>query len=277
MDALRQGRRRAARVGGEGGHVKTGGGEQGERIAAFFDLDGTLVAGPSLEWRFLSELRRRGAIPARNYFLWLREAARLMPQGIGMVGHANKMYLRGVAAQSAAELRMAVPFYRSGIERVAWHVAQGHAIVLVSGTLTPLAQCAATVLALRLALRGLSGSIEFCATRLEEVDGRWTGRIVGEAMFGEAKARIVRRLAQERGIDLGRCYAYADSASDLPMLEAVGWPVAVNPSQKLQRVARRNDWPILWWREERMAAESQRAQRADESRTRGFAKAGIQE
>jgi alcohol-forming fatty acyl-CoA reductase len=236
--------------------VKAANGDRTDYIAAFFDLDGTLVAGPSLEWRFFAELRRRRAIATKNYFLWLREAARLAPQGLGMLQHVNKMYLRGVRADSA-EMRifagapaMAPPrFLAVGVKRVAWHAAQGHTIVLVSGTLAPLARGAAAALAVKLTLRGLSGSIEVCATALEELGGRWTGRISGPAMFGEAKAKMVRRFAHEHGLTLERCYAYANSMNDLQMLQAVGRPIVVNPSQELHRFARQQGWPIFCWRE----------------------------
>jgi alcohol-forming fatty acyl-CoA reductase len=245
----------------------------GERIAAFFDLDGTLIPAPSLEWRFFAELGRRRAIPASNYSLWLREAARLAPQGLGMVQHANKMYLRGVCVDgfgvraAGGETERAVPhFFRPAVERVAWHAAQGHAIVLVSGTLAPLARTAAVVLATKLAFRGISGSIEVCATELEEVEGRWTGRILGPAMFGEAKAESVKRFAREHRVMLERSYAYADSLSDLPMLEAVGRPVIVNPSRGLQRIARQKDWPILlWWEKKDPAQRAERRQTRSEA------------
>ncbi len=65
-------------------------------VAAFFDLDGTLVALPSLERRFFLALRYRRAIPVGSYFLWPLEALRLMPSGITAMLQANKMYLRGV-------------------------------------------------------------------------------------------------------------------------------------------------------------------------------------
>ena len=70
--------------------------EKSGGVAAFFDLDGTLVALPSLEKRLFRMLRRRRAIAGRNYFLWLREAVRLVPRRIGRILQANKMYLRGV-------------------------------------------------------------------------------------------------------------------------------------------------------------------------------------
>ena len=66
-------------------------------------------------------------------------------------------------------------------------------------------------------------------------------------MFGEAKARAVRRLAAEKGFELARCYAYGDSESDRWMLEAVGRPVAVNPTPKLEQLARRREWAVMAW------------------------------
>ena len=172
-----------------------------------------------------------------------------------MMRHANKMYLRGVspAGPSAARVRgIAVPrFFRAGLEQMAWHAAQGHAIILLSGTLEPLAREVALALTACFAIRGIAARITVCATRLEEKNGRWTGRILGEPIFAEAKARVVRRLAFENGLRLQNCYAYADGWSDRWMLEAVGRPVAVNPEQKLRRLARLKDWPIFWWREKR--------------------------
>ena len=237
---------------------------QGKRgsVAAFFDLDGTLIAPPSLEWRFFAGLRHRGAVPIGSYFLWLAETLRLAPQGIHFMRHANKMYLRGVGKdggescgvgqpprQGSGKTEMAVPrFFPDGVDQVAWHARQGHAIVLVSGTLAPLAQEMALALVLRLAVRGIAASVAVCATQLEENDGRWTGRIVGDAMFGEAKWHAVRRLAAEKGFELARCYAYGDDESDRWMLEAVGRPVAVNPTRKLEKLARRREWAVMAWK-----------------------------
>jgi phosphoserine phosphatase len=105
----------------------------------------------------------------------------------------------------------------------------------------------ALALVVRLAVRGIAASVEVCATRLEESNGRWTGRIVGDAMFGEAKARAVRWLAAEKGFELTRCYAYGDSETDRWMLEAVGRPVAVNPTSKMQQIASQREWAVMAW------------------------------
>jgi HAD superfamily hydrolase (TIGR01490 family) len=139
---------------------------------------------------------------------------------------------------------------------VAWHAQRGHAIVLVSGTLAPLAQEMALALVVRLAVRGIAASVAVCATRLEENDGRWTGHIIGDAMFGEAKGRAVQQMAVDKGFELAQCYAYGDSVSDRWMLEAVGRPVAVNPSWRLMSLARRKSWPVLTWAEGKKPKQS---------------------
>jgi alcohol-forming fatty acyl-CoA reductase len=238
------------------------------QVAAFFDVDGTILARPSLERRFFATLRHQRAIPAQNYLLWLAHAVQLAPRGFAPLGHANKMYLRGMRADrgplfpesgtaepetsdlrrysSLAPLR---DFFPPAMERIAWHAAQEHAVVLVTGTLAPLAQEVALALVLRLAVRGITTSVGVCATRLEESGGRWTGRIIGDAMFAEGKMRAAQQLATKAGFDLARSYAYGDTTSDRWLLGAVGQPVAVNPSRELQRIARMLDWPVLWWKE----------------------------
>jgi HAD superfamily hydrolase (TIGR01490 family) len=242
--------------------------EKNGGVAAFFDLDGTLLAKPSLEKRFFRMLRYRRLVGIRNYFFWLAEIVRLIPRGINQIMHANKMYLRGVVVDEKVLLSMPA-FFPEAMERVAWHVERRHLIVIVSGTLEPLAERAADALEAEIGERGLACKISVCATRLEEKKERWTGRIVGEAMFGEAKARAIRRVAEEEGLDLQRCFAYGDSSSDKWMLEAIGKPGAVNPSNDLARIARRNDWVVLRWGSKktftRRTRRAQRPQRSEES------------
>lgn len=255
-------------------------------VAAFFDLDGTLTRLPSLEWRFFRMLRYRREIPVRNYLSWLREAIRLAPRGMSAILQANKMYLRGVksfderdggnddlspcykdghqaegqvSAPPRRNPRLPVPtFFAEAIERITWHASQGHAIVLVSGTLEPLAEGAARALIAELAVHGKFVAIRVCATRPEKVDGRWTGRILGEAMFGEEKARAVKRLAEETKLNLAQCFAYGDSVSDPWFLAAVGRPAAVNPSKGLARIAQMRGWPILRWEKEEVETQKGR-------------------
>ena len=254
-------------------------------IAAFFDLDGTLLPRPSLEQRFFRMLRHRREIPLRNYFCWLGEASKLLPHGVSALTHANKMYLRDMESfgesgteNDASSLvhkggrptrfradqaegqaltlprrtpRLPVPrFFEDGVERVVCHAMLGHAIVIVSGTLELLANAVAGVLEEELAARGFATKIQVCATKLEEIEGRWTGRILGEAMFAEAKARAIGKVAEEMGLNLSKSWAYGDSAADRWMLTRVGHRAAVNPSLRLARIAGKRDWPILRWTEE---------------------------
>ena len=223
--------------------------EKGGDVAAFFDLDGTLMPLPSLEMRFFSLLRYRRLRGARDYLAWTLEAVRLVPRGLNQIRHANKMHFGGLSVDEIGSLRMPSP-YGQAMERVTWHAQRSHLIVLVSGTLEPLAARVARALETELAAGGLASEIRVCATRLEVKGERWTGRIAGEAMFGEAKARAIRRIAAAEGLDLQRCFAYGDSSSDKCMFEAVGKPAAVNPSNDLACIARRNEWPVLSWGEE---------------------------
>ena len=257
-----------------------------EHIAAFFDLDGTLLPLPSLEKRFFRTLRYRHAIGVSNYLLWLAEAARLLPRGINQILYADKMHLRGVSAACSfrdsneakcarhedyrAESRRAKlgsseapQFYPEALERLGWHAKHGHATVIVSGTLQPLAVNAAAALEELLAGAGIRTTIGVYATRLETRDGKWTGRLAGEAMFGQAKARAIKQIAASRHFDLEKCFAYGDSANDRWLLESVGRPTAINPSIDLARIAARNAWPILQWKSEGASAQSSHALRRE--------------
>jgi HAD superfamily hydrolase (TIGR01490 family) len=84
-------------------------------------------------------------------------------------------------------------------------------------------------------------------SRMEVLDGRFTGEI-SRYTHGEAKAEVMRDLAQEHGWNLSECFAYSDSSTDLPMLEAVGHPHAVNPDATLRRIAVERGWPVLEFR-----------------------------
>jgi HAD superfamily hydrolase (TIGR01490 family) len=219
-------------------------------VAAFFDLDGTLLPLPSLERRFVTALRRRHAIPAGNYFRWLAQSVRLLPHGIHAVTNANKMYLRNIPTQGDAAAVSRFPaFFPAALDRIAWHVGRGHAIVLITGAPAPLASEAALVLLLRLMARGLTARAAICATKLEQAGGRWTGRVTGEAIYGQAKLRAMQKIAAKNSFELSHSYAYGDSTQDKWMLGAVGRPAAINPSRELERIAKLRNWPILRWPE----------------------------
>jgi HAD superfamily hydrolase (TIGR01490 family) len=221
----------------------------GEGIGAFFDIDGTLLPPPSLEWRFVGWLIARDEIGGRDVVRWLGRFARTIlhdPHGATL---ANKMYLAGLRESLASDWENSLapdslPVFAGGIERIGWHLARGHRVFLASGTLGPLARAVAQC---------LSEQLEVRATELESSGGLWTGRLAGEHLSDKAKARAVRALAARYGLDLGESYAYGNCLADLPMLECVGRPVAVNPCVGLERIActeadsRR--WQICTWKE----------------------------
>ena len=226
-----------------------------EQIAAFFDLDGTLVPSPSLEWRFIAWLAARDAIDGGHLAGWLGHFACNIWHDPYAATFENKRYLSGLRESLAADWEGSLGpdslrFFAFGAERIVWHHAQGHRVFLVSGTLGPLARTAA---------RHLPGTIEACASELEARDGRWTGRLAGEHLRGEAKAQAIRRLAARHDLDLAECYAYGNALADLPMLEAVGHSVAVNPEIGLERIAcsegelgnrgtAPRDWRVCKWK-----------------------------
>jgi HAD superfamily hydrolase (TIGR01490 family) len=225
------------------------------KIGAFFDLDGTLIAPPSLEWRFLAHLFARDEVSGENLARWLRHCAKTILRDRLAAIEGNKLYLAGLRASLVAEWMAAgapnsPPFFLDGMARLAWHHAQGHRIFLVTGSLAPLARAIA---------QHFPCPVKIIATEPEVFDGHWTGWPAGGHMSGNAKARAIRELAAQYGLELGESHAYGNHIADLPMLEAVGNPVAVNPSRRLARMARTRGWRIYKWHELQATAQAGRA------------------
>jgi phosphoserine phosphatase len=114
----------------------------------------------------------------------------------------------------------------------------------------------------------LSGALDFIlepfedladdvlTARLEEENGVYTGELSGTPVAGEARARMLASFARRRNVDLSRSYAYADSISDLPMLEAVGNPMVINPDARLRAAAKERGWQVKHWRKKNGAADT---------------------
>jgi HAD superfamily hydrolase (TIGR01490 family) len=126
--------------------------------------------------------------------------------------------------------------YPEAVATLRAHKAQGHRVVLLSGALDFILE----------PFNDLADDL--LTARLEEENGAYTGELSGAPVAGEARARMLASFARRRGVDLSRSYAYADSISDLPMLEAVGNPVAVNPDARLRAAAKGRGWRIKTWR-----------------------------
>ena len=125
--------------------------------------------------------------------------------------------------------------FPAGIRRVREHRALGHRTLLITGALDFVIE----------PFRPLFDDV-ICAHMSAE-DGVLSGELDEAPPTGEARALIMASYADEHGLDLAECVAYADSTSDLPMLEAAGYPVAVNPETKLAALARKRGWHVEHW------------------------------
>jgi putative phosphoserine phosphatase/1-acylglycerol-3-phosphate O-acyltransferase len=132
--------------------------------------------------------------------------------------------------------RMVVPtVYPEAIETLRWHQKQGHIVAIVSG---------ATKFVVRPVAEAL-GIKHYLYTRLEVEHGRFTGRVIDPLCFEEGKIYWLQQFIDERGIDLAKSWFYTDSVTDLPLMDLVGHPVAVNPTVPF-RAARRH-WPVKFY------------------------------
>eukprot|EP00899_Mesostigma_viride_P005862 jgi/Mesvir1/15277/Mv06495-RA.1 len=128
-------------------------------------------------------------------------------------------------------------FFPDAMAKVASLKRNGYSIVLVTGSPDFLMQPIADVL----------NADDVLATELEVKDGKFTGKMRGNALAGEEKAVRMREYAASHGVDLAQCYAFADSIADQQMLEAVGNPVPVRPDGRLAALAKAKEWPVLKW------------------------------
>ena len=225
--------------------------------AAFFDVDNTMMMGASLFW-FARGLAARKYFSSRDLakFVWQQAKFRVAGNESADDMHTiRENALAFVADRPVAEIVQASEeIYDELMADRIWtgtrvlaqkHLDAGQRVWLVTATPVELA----SIIAHRLGLTGALGTVA------EVVDGRYTGRLVGELMHGEAKAEAVMALAEREGLDLSRCTAYSDSANDLPMLSLTGTAVAVNPDTELRAVARARGWTIRDFRTGRKAAK----------------------
>lgn len=212
------------------------------QTAAFFDVDRTLVVPRSMEQLFIPFLIKRRYLKAGDLARYLGSIARNLPSLDSSFLRENKLHFKD---KDPGELkRLAAECFAKSIKpqispqgrgKVAEHQSAGHLIVLISGTLEPLAMCLCDELGADLAL----------ATRLCQEDGYLMGTLCNRRPYGPEKARLVRQVARDYGLDLARCWAYGDHHSDVDILSTVGNPVAVNPDFNLKQTAKQRGWPIV--------------------------------
>jgi HAD superfamily hydrolase (TIGR01490 family) len=215
------------------------------RAAAFFDLDKTLIEGSSAI-DFARATFKRGLMSRRELAkgLWANLKFRLNGSTDSSTELLRARVLDAIAGKRVVDLKRLGPdVFATLLPRVypdmlneAWeHQDAGRPIYIVTAASQEMAEALAHVL-------GFDGGI---GTRSEIKDGVYTGRPDGPLTYREGKPVAMREVAEREGIDLADSYAYSDSESDLPMLRAVGHPVAVNPDAALARVAREEGWAIM--------------------------------
>lgn len=217
-----------------------------KKVAAFFDVDNTLVCG-STSILFGKVAFTGGSIKRRDIWRFMWEHVMFIRRGEknSKMADIKDRALMLTKGHSVEELQGLIDqVYRDEIkprlwprslERLKHHLEQGHEVWLVSAAPVELAQAIADDLGATGALGTIVGH-----------DGNvLTGELVGAPLHGKAKRRAIKALAKERGISLRKSWAYSDSVNDLPMLSAVGNQVAVNPDQQLRRYAVAAGWEIL--------------------------------
>jgi HAD superfamily hydrolase (TIGR01490 family) len=215
------------------------------RVGAFFDMDKTLIAenSGSLYMRYRYE---RGEIGGLDL---LKGLGAYLQYKLGVLDIRNwtKRMMVQFRDQSEAELEreariwfdamVARTVYPRAAELVREHEERGHVVAIVSGAtkfvVRPLAE--------RLGVK------HFLYTRLEVEGGRFTGRVVEPICFEEGKIYWLQHFIEQQGIDLAKSWFYTDSITDLPLLDLVGHPVAVNPDPRLYRMALRRRWPVRFF------------------------------
>ena len=213
--------------------------------AAFFDLDKTVIAKGSIP-AFGRSFRRGGLINRRvvlraviGQLIYLHlgadehRLARIRESMLALTRGWERDRVREIVRETLLETVEPLIF-KEALELMGAHRLAGDRVYLVSASpeeiVAPLAE-----------LLGADGAI----ASIGEVDERgcYTGKM-GFYAYGEGKADAIRALAARTGIDLGESTAYSDSATDLPMLDAVGHPVVVNPDRALARIARERGWEV---------------------------------
>ena len=214
----------------------------GPQITAIFDFDGTIIAGYSATV-FIREQLRRGDVSPREF---LEIVGAMTSFGMGNLGFSgmmavNAQFMRGIDEATYYEVgeqlytkQIARRIYPESRALVDAHLAKGHTVAIISS---------ATPYQVAPAAEDL-GIEHLLCTHLEVVDGKFTGAVEKPTCFGQGKVDAAEKLAAEVDADLDESFFYSDSTDDQLLLERVGKPRALNPSEKLQRLARRNKWPV---------------------------------
>jgi fatty acyl-CoA reductase len=219
-----------------------------DRHLAAFDLENTLIASNVVEsYSWLATRRLANDDRLRFIAKTLAEAPSLLALDRKDRGDFLRTFYRRYEGAPIAQLEedatellsqlIVTKGFPAGFRRVRQHKALGHRTVLITGALD---------FVVEQNLRPLFDEI-ICARMSPTADGTWSGELTHVPPTGEARAMLMKDYADAEGLRLEEAVAYADSASDLPMLEAVGFPVAVNPETRLSAIARKRGWLVEHW------------------------------
>jgi HAD superfamily hydrolase (TIGR01490 family) len=229
--------------------------EQSKLAAAFFDVDNTILRGSS-SFLFGKSAFERKFFSRKDFwrFAWHQFVFIWKGENNTKLSALKDRALALVEGQLVSDLQILVDeVYDKHIKLKLWpetvrlakdHIKQGREVWLVTAAPQELGDVIAHEL-------GLTGAI---GTKVERRDGILTGKLVGKPIHGPQKRKAILALAKERNLSLKRSYAYSDSQNDLPMLTAVGHPVAVNPDKILTRYAKAADWPIYDFKKRELKA-----------------------
>jgi HAD superfamily hydrolase (TIGR01490 family) len=213
--------------------------------AAFFDLDKTVIAKASMV-AFGKSLYREGlisrwlllrALYGQLVYMYLgadeERLARMKDAVLALTKGWEQSRVRAIVSEALTDVVEPI-VYDEALQLIREHQEAGRLVYIVSASPVEIVE----------PLAGYLGVDGFLGTRSEiDAEGRYSGRMEFYC-FGPAKRVAMEAMAAERGIDLARSYAYSDSATDIPMLECVGHPVAVNPDRELARVAKEHEWEV---------------------------------
>jgi len=212
-------------------------------VGAFFDMDNTVLRGSSGRL-YLRYLRGRGLL---SWPQWLAIGWHVSNYMIGITDFPHlmaRLMLQVAGADEAEAWRISEAWFREMVrdfitdearECIDRHRQLGHRVAIVS---------AATSYAVAPVARDLGLGDDYLATQLEVISGQFTGRLIEPACYGTGKVELTRAYCIQHELNLGKSYFYTDSSHDLPLLEAVGHPIAVNPDRALRRIASARRWPI---------------------------------
>ena len=213
---------------------------------AFFDVDNTLTRGSTLY--FLGKgMYERGFFTKRDIGAWVLANIRFRMTGTEkteVIARFQKSATDFIAGHKVDEIRkIGEEIYTEFVSPSLWegtmaiaqrHLNAGDEVWLVTASPQDFAELIAEKL-------GFTGAL---GTQAETKDGKYTGNLIGPLLHGKEKASAVIKLTNERKINIKECFAYSDSHNDLPLLNTVGHPNAINPDAKLRIISFSSGWPV---------------------------------